>query len=200
MKSAAQYINQDSGDTERYTCHDIMQRVRHFLGEIDLDPASTRLANRTVKAKRIFTKKSNGLLQPWTADNVWLNHPFQKGELACKPICKKKTCNDPTTANYRGFCITENIPSNLEWISKLISEYKKGNFSESLNISFVNSSEKWCQLLLKEGIQCFIEKRVEYYSPSGKTSGGVTKGSMLTYLGPRIEEFKCAFSDIGVVK
>ncbi len=200
MTDSAQLINQNSGDTERYTCPEIMARVQLFFGQIELDPASTRLANKTVKASRIITKKGDGLSKEWKAKNVWLNHPFQKGEKACKPNCKKKKCNDPTTASYRGHCIIEDIPSNLNWMEKLLSEYKKGNFQESLNITFVNSSETWCQLLLREGMQCFVSKRVEYYSPTGKQSGGVTKGSMVTYLGTRKEEFKALFSEIGVVK
>lgn len=200
MSNAAQLINQDSGDTERYTCPEIMARVQTFFGHIELDPASTKLANKTVKASRIITKKGDGLSKDWKAKNVWLNHPFQKGELACKAICKKKACNDPTYTNYRGHCITEDIPSNLHWMEKLISEYHKGNFQESLNITFVNSSETWCQLLLREGIQCFVSKRVQYSSPTGKKSSGVTKGSMITYLGSRKEEFKTLFGEIGVVK
>lgn len=200
MKNTSQLINQDSGDTERYTCAKIMERVQMFFGTIDLDPASTRLANKTVKAERIITRKGDGLTKPWRAEKVWLNHPFQKGEKACKPNCKKKKCTDPKTIGYRGHCITEDIPSNLDWIRKLVAEYESGNFKESLNITFVNSSETWCQLLLEKGTQCFIGKRVEYWSPTGKRSGGVTKGSMITYLGPNVDKFKEVFSDLGVVK
>jgi ParB family chromosome partitioning protein len=201
MKDNAQLINQDSNDTERYTDPAIMERVRKFFGEIELDPASSRIANKVVQAKRIITKKGDGLSKPWKAKTVWLNHPFQKGEKKCHPInCKKKACNDPTSVKYRGHCITEDIPSNLEWMEKLISEYEKGNFEESLNITFVNSSETWCQLLLKRGVQCFIDKRIEYYSPTGKKSGGVTKGSMITYIGKRENEFAELFSEIGEVK
>jgi ParB family chromosome partitioning protein len=200
MTNASKFINQDSQDTERYTCPKIMERVQRFFGTIHLDPASSKLANKTVKAERIITKKGDGLTKPWKAKNVWLNHPFQKGEKACKPKCKKKKCTDPSTAGYRGHCITEDIPSNLDWMNKLVSEFESGNFSESLNITFVNSSETWCQLLLEKGMQCFIAKRVEYSSPTGKRSGGVTKGSMITYLGSDTTRFKEVFGDIGVVK
>ena len=200
MIDTAQLLNQDSGDTERYTCPKIIARVHRFFGQIELDPASTELANETVKANRIITKEMDGLSMPWHADTLWLNHPFHKGERACKPNCKKKTCNDPTTVRYRGHCITEDIPSNLEWITKLVSEFNAGHVKQTLNISFVNSSETWCQLLLREGIQCFISKRVDYRSPTGANSGGVPKGSMITYLGPRKKEFKKLFGEIGVVK
>jgi len=200
MRTSAQLINQDSGDVERYTCPKIMARVQSFFGQIDLDPASNNVANQTVKALRFYTEQDDGLSKEWKATNVWLNHPFHKGEMACKPNCKKKKCNDPKTDKYRGHCITEDIPSNLQWMQKLLSEYKKGNFKESLNISFVNSSETWCQLLLNEGLQCFVSKRVEYHSPTGKKSGGVTKGSMITYLGSRKVEFEALFGEIGAIK
>lgn len=200
MKNSGQLINQDSGDVERYTCPRIMERVQSFFGVINLDPASSVLANEIVKAERFMTKEDDGLTKPWVADKVWLNHPFQKGEKACKPKCKKKKCNVKKTVGYRGHCITEDIPSNLDWMNKLVTEYELGNFKESLNITFVNSSETWCQLLLNKGIQCFVAKRVEYSSPTGKRSGGVTKGSMITYLGPDKRRFKKMFSEIGVVK
>lgn len=90
--------------------------------------------------------------------------------------------------------------TNLYSLQKLVSEFKADSVKETLSISFVNSSENWCQLLLREGIQCFISKRVEYHSPLGKNSGGVTKGSMITYFGPRKKEFKKLFSEIGVIK
>jgi hypothetical protein len=200
MSNSAQLINQDSGDTERYTPEHIMSLVQEFFSEIDLDPASTKLANKTVKAKRIITKKGDGLTKPWLAETLWLNHPFAKGENPCKPNCKKKICNDPSASNYRGHHISVRIPSNLDWIRKLLKEYELGNFKESINISFVNSSEAWNQLLLLNGTQCFIAKRLEYHSPTGKKSGGVTKGSMLTYLGENPDRFKEFFSHIGAVK
>lgn len=47
------------------------------MGGIDLDPASNEAANVSIKAKKIYTSKDNGLVQPW-AGRVWMNHPFSR--------------------------------------------------------------------------------------------------------------------------
>lgn len=74
-----QLINQDSGKTEYYTDPAILDSVRRvFGGVIDLDPASSEIANRSVKAVKFFDVNDDGLKQQWTG-NVWMNHPFKKG-------------------------------------------------------------------------------------------------------------------------
>lgn len=46
-----------------------------FGGSIDLDPASSTVANSVIQADRFFTWRENGLIQPWKADNVYLYPP-----------------------------------------------------------------------------------------------------------------------------
>lgn len=195
-----QLINQNSGDAERYTDEKIMGLVREFFGHIDLDPASTVEANKTVQAKLYFTKEDDAFTKNWSSVHLWMNHPFTKGEKACAIKCKKKACHDVNYKHYRGHCITEDVPSNLDWIKKLLSEHEEGHIKESLNITFVNSSEAWCQLLFNAGMQCFITGRTKYKSPNGGTEKSPPKGSMITYIGDRKSEFKALFSTIGSVK
>jgi phage N-6-adenine-methyltransferase len=69
---------QGTGDNEWYTPVKYLDLVRIvFGGEIDLDPASTEFANKTVQAKRIFTVEDDGLSQEW-GGKVWLNPPYGK--------------------------------------------------------------------------------------------------------------------------
>ena len=77
MKSNHQHINQDSGDVEYYTPIEIVNAARTVMGSIDLDPASSPIANERVKAVKFFS--SNGLGQDWFG-NVWMNHPFDRFE------------------------------------------------------------------------------------------------------------------------
>lgn len=46
-----------------------------FGGSIDLDPASSEVANSIVQADRFFTWRENGLVQPWKANNIYLYPP-----------------------------------------------------------------------------------------------------------------------------
>lgn len=61
---------------ESYTPAKYLDLAREVLGEIDLDPASCEVAQKTVRAKRWFSKQQNGLGRPWTAKAVWLNSPY----------------------------------------------------------------------------------------------------------------------------
>ncbi len=60
---------------ERYTPRELIALVHKALGQIDLDPASSKEANKVVKAKAIFTKQTDGLKQRWYG-RVFLNPPF----------------------------------------------------------------------------------------------------------------------------
>jgi ParB-like chromosome segregation protein Spo0J len=60
---------------ERYTPVGIVDAVRKVLKQIDLDPASSREANKIVKASTYFTRETNGLGRCWRG-KVFLNPPF----------------------------------------------------------------------------------------------------------------------------
>lgn len=88
---------------------------------------------------------------------------------------------------------------NKAVVEKLVREYEKGNVSQACCITFAATSEQWFRPLL-DYPQCFIYGRTNYYLPNGEIKKGVTKGSVVTYLGDNVEGFKEAFSRIGKVK
>lgn len=68
-----------SNENEWYTPKKYVTAVRKVLGKIDLDPASSKTANKTVKATHIYTAADDSLRQPWKG-RVFLNPPY--GRLA----------------------------------------------------------------------------------------------------------------------
>ena len=193
----ANLVNQTSAESgfEYYTPSVWVDAARALMGGIDLDPASCAQANQTVKAGAIFTKEDNGLVQPWHG-HVWMNHPFHRGEAACvtnNAKCKKKTCE------RRGHHISKPIPGNADWIGKLLTEYVQGNIKEAVCITFCNSSEAWFQPLLMWP-QCFPRTRVHYIGQDGQRVKGCTKGSVITYIGTRTDDFAKAFAGLGTIK
>ena len=80
------HVSKNTGENEWYTPSDFIDCVRFVLGEIDLDPASSAEANKTVKAKKYYTKEVNGLLQDWKG-RVFMNPPYA-GDLIGKFITK----------------------------------------------------------------------------------------------------------------
>jgi len=79
-----------TGDPESYTPAQYIEAARAVMGEIDLDPASNEIAQRTVRAAEYFDEKANGLKQPWHG-RVFLNPPY----------------NYPLVAHFIGKLITE---------------------------------------------------------------------------------------------
>jgi ParB family chromosome partitioning protein len=71
----AVHVSQNTGEPEWYTPPDYLDAARAVLGAIDLDPASSEIAQRTVRAEKYFTKDDDGLQQHWQG-RVWLNPPY----------------------------------------------------------------------------------------------------------------------------
>ncbi len=203
-----QLVNQSSGTVEYYTDPLIVEAARAVMYSIDLDPATSLLANAFgVYADRIFTREDNGLAHDWFG-NVWLNHPFHRGENACpkdRAKCQKNICIKPTGKDKKGpprGHIDEEIPSNSDWINKAVAEYQSGRAKQIINICFSSTSESWFRPLLDVPL-CFLTPRTGYYRPDGTLAGDVTKGSVVAYMGPDPSRFKRIFQDdykLGVVK
>jgi len=70
-----------TGENEWYTPADFIAKARAVLGSIDLDPASSSIANATVGAAQFFSESDNGLERDW-AGNVWLNPPYAQPAIA----------------------------------------------------------------------------------------------------------------------
>lgn len=87
---------------------------------------------------------------------------------------------------------------NESWISKLMQEWSLGNFEQACCITYAATSEKWFRPLL-EFPQCFLHGRTNYRLPSGEIFKGNTKGSVVTYLGPKVRNFYRAFNKLGTI-
>ncbi|MBE1302005.1 MAG: hypothetical protein GJ680_19130 [Alteromonadaceae bacterium] len=192
MTTSHQLVNQSSGDVELYTPPDIVEMARQVLGSIDLDPASSEIANQRVQAKKIFTEKDDGLKQEWVG-KVWLNHPFGARELPCKKNCKKKICGK------RGYHRLTEFPGNAVWMNKLHESYTNGRVSAALCITYASTSEKWFKVLKEHHAICFIDGRTGFYLPSGQLLDSNTKGCSVTYFGNDLVRFNEIFSQLGTV-
>jgi len=93
------HVGNNAGDNEWYTPEHIIEKARSVMGSIDLDPATTEIANEIIQASTIYTENNNGLDKPWTG-NVWMNPPYAKEWIGrfCEKLCAEFTEGDVTQA------------------------------------------------------------------------------------------------------
>lgn len=71
------HVTNNSGENEWYTPPKFIEAARIAMASIDIDPASSDAAQKTVMARKYYTAETNGLNQTWTG-NVWLNPPYSQ--------------------------------------------------------------------------------------------------------------------------
>lgn len=86
--------------------------------------------------------------------------------------------------------------TNPLWINKLVSEYQEGRADQACCITFASTSEVWFKPLFAYPL-CFLSPRTNYRLPNGAIMRGVTKGSVVAYMGDRVEAFVANFQSLG---
>jgi hypothetical protein len=110
-----------SKSQEHYTPVDIIERARRLMGSIDLDPASSFLANTRVQAQTWHgwdgEKITNGLIPEWHG-NVFLNPPGGKTE----------DHQPQLTGVSKSFAAI--------WWAKLVAEWRCGRVKQAVFVGF----------------------------------------------------------------
>lgn len=109
------HVALNSGNNEWYTPTDIIETARAVMGSIDIDPASSEIANKTVKAETYYTAETNGLTKEWCG-NVWMNPPYST-ELIDKFVDKLVEQKD----NYKQAIVLVNNATETEWFEKIVN-------------------------------------------------------------------------------
>lgn len=93
-KAPVPHVSHNSGENEWYTPSEYLEAAREVLGTIDLDPASSDVANERVKATSYFTKEDNGLAHEWHG-NVWINPPYAQPLISefCEKVVEEFEAN-----------------------------------------------------------------------------------------------------------
>lgn len=109
------HVSYNSGNNEWYTPKDIIDVAREAMGSIDIDPASSDIANEIVQAPEYYTYETNGLDKPLHG-NVWMNPPYSS-DLLDKFITKIVE----ERSSYDQAIVLVNNATETQWFAKLIS-------------------------------------------------------------------------------
>ena len=109
------HVSHNSGENEWYTPPPLIEAARLAMGSIQCDPASSKVANLTVKADEFFTKDDDGLDQEWRG-NIWLNPPYAQPliDRFSQAVCKKFVEGEIQQAT-----ILVNNATETEWFSRM---------------------------------------------------------------------------------
>jgi phage N-6-adenine-methyltransferase len=106
---------QGTGENEWYTPPEHIAAARAVLGVIDLDPASSALANGTVQALQFYDMESDGLAQEWRG-KVWMNPPYAQPWIM--RFCEKLTEEAAAGRVTEAIALTHNY-TDTAWFHRL---------------------------------------------------------------------------------
>lgn len=162
------HVSNNSGENDWYTpCH-IIEMGRLAMGQIDTDPASSELANKTVMASVFFDESQNGLLQKW-AGSVWLNPPYsqpQIGDFISVAVEKYQK------QEISQCCVLVNNATETKWFQEILKACDAVCFL-SQRIKFIDKSGNPAGAPLQGQAILYMGNRIDNFIKCFSTAGVV---------------------------
>ncbi len=145
--------------------------AREVMGEIDLDPFSSKVANEHIKAKRYFDINTDAFKKQWFQEcgSVFMNPPYGRSIIGASiDVFLTNLANKSIT---QGIVLVNNA-TETRWFHALLS------YADTI---------------------CFPDHRIAFETNDGKHVSGNTRGQVFFYFGSKLDKFKAVFEKIGVV-
>jgi hypothetical protein len=196
---------------------EIVKAARLVMGGIDLDPASSAVFNTVVQAKKIFTRKDNGLAQEWSG-RVFLNPPGgiidKDGRRVFVKTKKREGCSVTGACGLPPGHKHEGIESSArKWWFKLAEEYKQGRVLCGVFVGFTLEILQTTQVDVPEGLLLPLDPKVGLCFPRSRLKflavdddGGLLPGdqpvhsNFIAYVGSETFDFSEVFKKFGACR
>jgi len=159
-----------------FTPLDLLPRIRHVLGTIDLDPASCAEANDRIAAHKYYDEYDDGLQQDWGENlSIFLNPPGgRRGKESMSILFWQKLMQTEIKhAIYMGFSLEQLQVSQDKGVPPI------GDF-----------------------MFCTPSKRIRFYYPYSPDKSSPSHGNIIVYVPGSIdmsEVFYDTFNDLGTI-
>ena len=107
------HVSNNTGQTEWYTPEKYVKSARLVMGSINLDPASSDMAQEHIKADSYYTEETDSLDKEWFG-NIWMNPPYENGAIT-KFIDKLKD------SDFESAVVLVNNATETKWFQSLAS-------------------------------------------------------------------------------
>lgn len=153
------HVAYNSGNNEWYTPSEYVEVARKAMGSINTDPASSEIANKTVKADAFYSIEDDGLTKEWKG-NVWMNPPY------AQPIIQQfcdKLRQEIEHGNTKQACVLVNNATETAWLQGLL-DFADAVWFIKGRIKYINVDgeqansplQGQCMLYFGENVQQFI--------------------------------------------
>jgi ParB family chromosome partitioning protein len=171
----------NTGNNEWYTPAKYIELARAVMGDIDLDPASNPIAQKTVRAAQFFTETDDGLAQNW-AGRVFCNPPYSKGLIT--PFVDK-LLSEIASGNVREAILLTHNHSDTRWFQAVLGQARRVCFTAG-RLNFYGPNSEIAAPVQGQAFHYFgtnAEKFEEVFSAIGavlepKAGGGAPEGGM----------------------
>jgi len=153
-----------SATAEWYTPADVIARVRNTLGTIHIDPCSSLLANKAIKANAFFSAEENGLDYFW-AGNAYINPPSSCDGAVCERRC---TCKLP-----------------FRFMEQMFEQFYEGNLDNAIYLGFNIGQLKYLSKCYynPDDVRFVIpHRRIRFVRPDGTPGKSPTQENFIMLL------------------
>jgi len=161
------HVLNNSGENEWYTPPEIIASARCVMGSIDLDPASSDLANDFVEAEEYITEEEDGLEVSWEG-NVWLNPPY------AQPLISH-FIDKLVDSEIKQACVLTNNGTDTKWGQVLINHASAVCFIAG-RIKFIDKQGIPSGAPLQGQMVCYLGPNAETFLKEFSRHGQCLKG------------------------